>query len=166
VEVSANDGVNTTAELITVYLTDMNEAPTAVALINATASIAENISTASNLKVADIWVADDALGTNILSLTGADAASFEIVGSALYLKAGTVLDFESNTSYAVAVTVDDPTLPAPSMSSTSSMFPASSSLGQVLPTRLMRPTPLLGNRSRPMKKIRSTLAVETTPSMH
>jgi Ca2+-binding RTX toxin-like protein len=57
-------------------------------------------------------VTDDALGSNTLALTGADAAFFEIVGSALYLKAGTVLDFESKTSYAVAVTVDDPTVGA------------------------------------------------------
>src|SRR6478736_1071918 len=79
-------------------------------LTNTTASIAENTSTASHIKVADINVTDDALGSNTLALTGADAASFEIVGSALYLKAGTVLDFESKTSYAVAVTVDDPTV--------------------------------------------------------
>ena len=70
----------------------------------------ENTPTASHIKVADINVTDDALGSNILALTGADAAFFEIVGSALYLKAGTVLDFESKTSYAVAVTVDDPTV--------------------------------------------------------
>ena len=108
VEISAFDGINTTAEIVTVNLTDVNEAPTAVALANATASILENTPTATHIKVADINVTDDALGSNILALTGADAASFEIVGSALYLKAGTVLDFESNTSYAVAVTVDDP----------------------------------------------------------
>ena len=47
VEVSAFDGVNTTAKTITVNLTDVNEAPTAVALANATASIFENTSTAS-----------------------------------------------------------------------------------------------------------------------
>jgi Ca2+-binding RTX toxin-like protein len=112
VQVSAFDGTNTSSELITVHLTDVNEASTAVALANATASILENTPTATHIKVADINVTDDALGNNILGLTGADAASFEIVGSALYLKAGTVLDFESKTSYAVAVTVDDPTVGA------------------------------------------------------
>jgi Ca2+-binding RTX toxin-like protein len=112
VEVSAFDGVNTTTKTITVNLTDVNEAPTAVALANATASILENTPAATHIKVADINVTDDAIGSNILALTGADAAFFEIVGSALYLKAGTVLDFESKTSYAVAVTVDDPTVGA------------------------------------------------------
>ena len=47
VEVSAFDGVNTTAKTITVNLTDVNEAPTAVALANATASISENTPTAT-----------------------------------------------------------------------------------------------------------------------
>jgi Ca2+-binding RTX toxin-like protein len=89
-------------------VSNANQAPTAVALSNTTASIAENTSTASDIKVADINVTDDGLGSNILALTGADAAFFEIVGSALYLKAGTVLDFEMKSSYAVAVTVDDP----------------------------------------------------------
>jgi 3-phytase len=67
--------------LITVNLTDVNEAPTAVALANATASILENTPTATHIKVADINVTDDTLGNNILGLTGADAASFEIVGT-------------------------------------------------------------------------------------
>ena len=107
VEVSAFDGVNTTAKTITVNLTDVNETPTAVALANAMASIIENTSTASHIKVADITVTDDALGTNTLTLSGMDAAFFEIVGTELFLRAGTILDFESKSSYAVAVTVDD-----------------------------------------------------------
>src|SRR5437660_2154605 len=84
-----------------------NFAPTAIALTNTTASIVENTATPSHIKVADIVVTDDALGTNTLGLTGADAAFFEIQGTSLYLKAGTVLDFETKASYAVAVTVDD-----------------------------------------------------------
>ena len=99
-----------TSTTYTLTVSNVNEAPTAVALANTTASIAENTSTASHIKVADINVTDDALGSNALGLTGADAAFFEIVGNALYLKAGTALDFESKSSYAVAVTVDDPTV--------------------------------------------------------
>lgn len=84
-----------------------NVAPTAVALNNAVNSIQENSSTASPVKVGDIVVSDDGLGTNMLSLTGTDAASFEITGSSLYLKAGVTLDFETKTSYAVTIRVDD-----------------------------------------------------------
>ncbi len=87
---------------------DVNEAPTAVAITNALSSIAENTSTTSQLKVADIALADDATGNNVLSLTGADAAKFEIVGQALYIKAGVTLDYESQSSFNVAVVVDDP----------------------------------------------------------
>ena len=58
----------------------------------------ENTVTTSRIKVADIVVTDDALGTNSLSLFGVDAANFEIDGFALYLKAGTTLNFEAKTS--------------------------------------------------------------------
>src|SRR5262249_23322982 len=61
-------------------------------------------------KVADILVTDDALGTNSLSLSGADAAFFTISGTSLYLKAGTSLDFETQSSYSVTVNVDDATV--------------------------------------------------------
>lgn len=54
-----------------------NVAPTAVVLNNAVNSLEENASTASPIKVGDIVVTDDGLGTNALSLTGADVASFE-----------------------------------------------------------------------------------------
>src|SRR4051812_8809907 len=96
-----------TSTTYTLTVNDVNEAPTAVTLASATASIAENSSTAAHIKVADIVVTDDALGTDTLGLTGADAAFFEIAGTSLFLKAGTVLNFEAKASYAVAVTVDD-----------------------------------------------------------
>ncbi|MCH8997375.1 MAG: FecR domain-containing protein, partial [Proteobacteria bacterium] len=86
--------------------TPSNSAPT-VALANTTASLAENTNTASAVKVADIVVTDDALGTNVLSLAGADAGLFEIVGLELFLRAGAVLDFETNPSLDVTVQVDD-----------------------------------------------------------
>lgn len=89
-----------------------NQAPTAVTLTNQTASLEENTSTASRLKVADVAVADDGLGTNDLTVTGPDAASFEVDSNGLYLGAGTVLDFETRTGYTVSVEVDDPTVGA------------------------------------------------------
>ena len=59
------------------------------------------------MKVADVNVADDGLGTNDLSVTGADAASFEVDSTGLYIKAGTTL---SKSSYTVSVAVDDTTV--------------------------------------------------------
>ncbi|MBS0246862.1 MAG: VCBS repeat-containing protein [Proteobacteria bacterium] len=111
VNVQVSDGNGGAAtQTVTVEVTDVNEAPTAVALTNTTTSILENTNTQTHIKVADIAVTDDALGTNALALTGADAASFEIVSNALYLKAGVTLDYETKASYSVAVTVDDQTV--------------------------------------------------------
>ena len=64
------------------------------------------------IKVADIVITDDALGTNNLTLSGADAALFEIVGTELRLIAGAVLDFEINPNLDVTVEVDDTTVGA------------------------------------------------------
>jgi hypothetical protein len=60
--------------------------------------------------VADIAITDDALGSNAISLLGVDAAAFEVDGTALFLKAGTSLDYETKTAYAVTVSVNDTTL--------------------------------------------------------
>ncbi len=87
-----------------------NVPPTAVVLNNAVTTLQENSSTASPVKVADIAITDDGLGTNVLALTGADAASFEITGAALFIKAGVALDFETKASYSITITVDDVTL--------------------------------------------------------
>ncbi|MEH1863566.1 MAG: SdiA-regulated domain-containing protein [Nostoc sp.] len=87
-----------------------NQAPVAVSLANTVTSLSESTSTATPFKVANIIVSDDALGTNTLSLTGADANSFEITDNALFLKAGTTLDFETKTSYNVSVNVNDTTV--------------------------------------------------------
>ncbi|TRX22780.1 SdiA-regulated domain-containing protein [Flavobacterium franklandianum] len=87
-----------------------NAAPTAIALTNTTDAILENSNTSTAVKVSDIVVTDDGLGTNILSLSGADSNFFQITGSSLYIKAGTVLDYETKTSYSVTINVDDTTV--------------------------------------------------------
>ncbi|QBN18737.1 SdiA-regulated domain-containing protein [Flavobacterium nackdongense] len=84
-----------------------NLAPTAIALANTTTTLVENSNTSAALKVSDIIVTDDGLGTNSFSLSGADANFFQIIGASLYIKAGTVLDYETKTSYSVTVNVDD-----------------------------------------------------------
>ncbi len=88
-----------------------NQAPS-VSLANVLAGIPENADTGAPIKVADIVVTDDGIGTNALGLAGADAPSFEIVGTALFLKAGTALEFETKTSFDVTVTVDDASIGA------------------------------------------------------
>lgn len=96
-----------------------NVGPTAVSLVNALAAIDENTSTVARIKVADVAIADDGLGTNVFSLSGADVAYFEVDSTGLYIKAGTVLDYESRTSYSVTVNVDDTSVGATPDASTS-----------------------------------------------
>jgi len=91
-------------------ITDVNEAPTSVVLNNTVTSLEENTSTLAAIKVADIAITDDALGSKTVSLAGADAAFFEVVGSGLFLKAGTSLNYEAKASYAVTVSASDPTV--------------------------------------------------------
>ncbi len=93
----------------TLTVTDVNEAPT-MSLTQSLSTIAENSLMNAARNVATITVADDALGTNTLSLSGADAAFFELSGTTLRLKAGTVLDFEAKTSYTVTVQLNDASL--------------------------------------------------------
>ncbi|MEB3319418.1 MAG: alkaline phosphatase D family protein, partial [Cyanobium sp.] len=89
----------------------LNAPPTALSLINSVSSLAENTSTATRIKVADIVISDDAPDSNTLTLSGADAASFELSGNALFLKAGTALNFEAKASFAVSISASDSSLP-------------------------------------------------------
>ena len=86
-----------------------NAKPT-VSLTNVVASLPENTVTTPRIKVADIVVTDDGIGRNLVNLSGPDSGFFELDGTSLYLKAGTSLDFESKTSYAVTISVDDQTI--------------------------------------------------------
>jgi phospholipid/cholesterol/gamma-HCH transport system permease protein len=94
---------------LSIAITDINEPPT-VSLVNAITSIREDTNTSGGIKVGDIVITDDALGTNKLTLSGADAALFEIVGPELWLIAGATLDFASNPTLNVTVEVDDVSL--------------------------------------------------------
>jgi len=102
------------SQAFSLTVSDVNEAPTAVNLTNTVTTIAENADTSSSIKVADITITDDALGTNDLSLSGTDAAKFEIVDNGgsyeLHLKAGVTLDHEADGQFDVAVNVDDATI--------------------------------------------------------
>jgi uncharacterized protein YjiK len=84
-----------------------NHAPTAVTLNNAVSSIPDNTLTNAALKLADITVTDDGLGNNHLTVTGTDPGFFQIIGTALFLKAGTVLNHVAKPSYSITVNVDD-----------------------------------------------------------
>ena len=112
-----------------------NLPPTAVALNNTVNSIPENTSTAGGVKVADITITDDGLGVNTVTLSGADASSFQAIGTALFLRAGTVLNSTSKPSYSVTVNVDDTsvgTTPDATTSFTLSITASTGGTGQLI----------------------------------
>jgi uncharacterized delta-60 repeat protein len=73
-------------------------------LANTVGSIPENSSTATRTKVADIVIPDNILTGATITLSGADAAQFEVAGKAIYLKAGVTLDYEAQDSYSILIT--------------------------------------------------------------
>jgi CSLREA domain-containing protein len=89
----------------------LDEPPT-VDLTNTVTVLPENTDTTTRIKIADIVVTDDAVGTNMLSLSGKDAGVFEIDGDVLYLKAGASLDHEMHRQLDVTVEVNDATVGA------------------------------------------------------
>ena len=93
-------------QTFTLTINDVNEAPT-VSISGVVFSIPESTDTTDGIRIADILVSDDALGNNQLSLSGANAGVFEIVGNELRLRAGTVLDFDSLSEYDVNIEVND-----------------------------------------------------------
>jgi VCBS repeat-containing protein len=110
VTVSADDtSVGATpdaAQAFTLTVTDVNEAPTAVDFAN-TITLAENTDVTGGIKVADILVVDDALGSETLSLSGADAASFEIRNGTELFYIDTSPNYEVKSAYDVTVSADD-----------------------------------------------------------
>jgi hypothetical protein len=115
--------LSTASASINIITNDENLAPTAITLNNIQDTLAENTNTIAPIKVADIAITDDAFGDNQLTITGDDADSFEIVGDALYLKAGTVLSFETQSQYDITIAVDDATIGAtPDASTTFSLI--------------------------------------------
>jgi uncharacterized protein YjiK len=87
-----------------------NLPPVGVSLSNVLSAIPENTSTAAPIKLAEIVVTDDGLGNNALTVTGPDAASFQIIGAGLYLRAGTALSVANKPNYIATINVDDSTV--------------------------------------------------------
>jgi hypothetical protein len=96
----------TTFYEIDVNTLPVNNPPTAVILSNKVTELVENSDTTGGIKVATISITDDDQGTNVLSLSGADAASFEIRNDELFF-IGNSPNFETKNQYDVTVDVDD-----------------------------------------------------------
>ena len=91
---------------LTVRVTNVNEAPEFTDGDTATRSIPEN--TAANSNIGSVFEVDDPEDdTFTYSLGGTNAASFSIDSSTGQLKTKASLDYETKTSYTVAVTASD-----------------------------------------------------------
>lgn len=97
--------------LFQLFITDVNEVPTAMVIQNAVTSLPEGTVISTPLTVGTVVITDDALGTEALSLSGDDADRFQLVGNELRLRAGLTLDFETQSVYRVTVDANDSTLP-------------------------------------------------------
>jgi Ca2+-binding RTX toxin-like protein len=92
-----------------------NMAPTALVVENVATILETNGLAAVDSKVGDIVVSDDGMGGNVITLSGTDAALFRVIGSALFLRAGALLDAELKSSYSVHIAVSDPALGGPAV---------------------------------------------------
>ncbi len=97
------------SDAFAVTVLDVNER-SFLTLTPVVTALDENTPVPTGLKVANLAIVDDALGPNTLSIVGPDAPLFEIVGTGLFLRAGTLLDFETNPTLEIAIELDDPTL--------------------------------------------------------
>ena len=103
VMVTAQDAPGSVTRSFTVNLSDVNEAPTNILLSGV--SVAEN--TATPAIVGAVNVIDDALGTNVVSISGVDAANFDLSGGNLRFKAGATLNHEAKSSYQITLNTTD-----------------------------------------------------------
>jgi ELWxxDGT repeat protein len=94
----------------TITVLDVNEAATQITLSNVVSVLLANANTSSAIRLADVSITDDGLGTNTFNVSGADASVFEVVAGQLRLKAGTVLNYTTQKTYSVTVNVDDTTV--------------------------------------------------------
>ena len=99
-------------QVFVIEVTNGNDAPTAISLSNVVSEVLANASTASAINLGDVAITDDAWGTNTVTISGPDAGNFEIVDGKLRLKAGTVLNYQTQKTYSITVNVDDATLGA------------------------------------------------------
>ena len=108
VTVTAYDG-NSGADRITVTIdvTDTNDPPTFSDGSSTTRSVAENTTSGTNIGAAVAATDSDTSDILIYSLEGTDASSFSIVSTSGQLQTKAALDYETQTSYSVIVSVSD-----------------------------------------------------------
>ena len=99
--VTASDGINETSQVITVNVTNVNDAP--VITSSATFSAAEN-----QTEIGTVTATDADGGDSVtFAVSGSDAASLSINSSSGLLTFASAPDFETKSSYTATVTASD-----------------------------------------------------------
>ncbi len=93
--------------LVTINVTNVNEAPSFTEGSTATRSVAENTASGTNIGTAVAATDVDANTTLAYTLGGTDAASFSIISTSGQLQTNAALDYETKSSYSVTVEVSD-----------------------------------------------------------
>ncbi|RKU32418.1 hypothetical protein C6496_24015 [Candidatus Poribacteria bacterium] len=96
--------------LVTITVTDVNEAPVFTEGASTTRTVAENTASGENIGTAVAATDADTGDTLTYTLSGTDASSFSIVNTTGQLQTSTALDFETKTSYSLTLTVSDGSL--------------------------------------------------------
>ena len=94
---------------VTIDVTDVNDAPTFTEGTTANRYVAENTAAGQNIGAA-VAATDADNDTLDYTLSGADASSFSIVSTSGQLQTNAALDYETNRSYSVTITVSDGSL--------------------------------------------------------
>ncbi len=102
--VTATDGDLLDTQMITIAVTDINEAPVITGGATASYNVGENQTQVTTLTVADVDAGDTPEFS--ITLTGTDAALFNLTNAGV-LTFNTAPDFETQSSYSIIVTATD-----------------------------------------------------------
>ena len=105
-QVTVTDGQYFGHIVVDINVTDVNEVTAFAEGESTTRSVAENTSAGVNIG-SPVKATDQDRDALTYTLTGADAASFDIVDTTGQLQVKTALDFETTTSYTITITASD-----------------------------------------------------------
>ncbi len=106
--IRVTDGANAATTTVTINVNDVNEAPVFTDGTSITLTVAEN--TAADTNIGSAVAAtdeDEPANTLTYTLSGTDAASFDVVSTSGQIKTKADLDFETKSSYSVTLSVSD-----------------------------------------------------------
>ncbi len=106
--IRVTDGANAATTTATININDINDAPVFTDGTSITLTVAENTAAATNIGSA-IAATDEDEPANTLTytLSGTDAASFDVVSTSGQIQTKADLDFETKLSYSVTLSVSD-----------------------------------------------------------